>query len=51
MALILDTLYQLIQLRWIHPLQAVTVAFTLAFLPYLLLRGPVTRIAGWLARR
>ncbi len=51
MALVLDTLYQIIQLRWIHPLQALIVAFTLAFLPYLLLRGPVRRIAGWWGHR
>jgi hypothetical protein len=51
MALVLDTVYQIVQLRWVHPLQALIVAFTLAFLPYLLLRGPVTRIAGWLAHR
>jgi hypothetical protein len=47
MAVVLDTVYQIIQLRWIHPLQALTVAVTLALLPYLLFRGPVRRIAGW----
>jgi hypothetical protein len=47
MAVVLDTVYQIIQLRWIHPLQALTVAFALALLPYLLFRGPVRRIAGW----
>ena len=50
-ALVLDTIYQLIELRGIHPLQGLTIAFTLAFLPYLLLRGPFRRIAGWWLRR
>ena len=44
-AVVLDAVYQLIQLRWIYPLQALIVAFTLAFLPYLVLRGPVARLA------
>ena len=51
MAVVLDVLYQIIQLRWIHPLQTLTVAFGLALLPYLLFRGPVRRIAGWWADR
>ena len=51
MAVALDMLYQIIQLRWIHPLQTLTVAFALALLPYLLFRGPVRRIAGWWAGR
>ena len=50
-ALVLDTIYQVMVLRWIHPLQGLTIAFTLAFLPYLLLRGPFRRIAGWWSRR
>ena len=50
-ALVLDTIYQLIELRGIHPLQGLTIAFTLAFLPYLLLRGPFRRIAGWWLNR
>jgi hypothetical protein len=50
-AVVLDTIYQLTQLRWIYPLQALIIAFTLAFLPYLLLRGPFRRIAGWWSSR
>jgi hypothetical protein len=47
LALVLDVVYQVVQLKWIYPLEAIVVAFTLAFLPYLLLRGPVNRLARW----
>jgi hypothetical protein len=47
LALVLDLVYQVVQLKWIYPLEAIVVAFTLAFLPYLLLRGPVNRLARW----
>jgi hypothetical protein len=45
-AFVLDTVYQLIELHWFYPLQALIIAFVLAFLPYLLLRGPFRRLAG-----
>lgn len=45
LAIILDAVFQLIMFRWIYPTEAMVVAFTLAFLPYLLIRGPVNRIA------
>ena len=45
MALGLDTIYQLVEFRWIYPLEALIVAFFLAVVPYALIRGPVTRIA------
>ena len=44
-ALSLDTLYQLIVLKTFYWLQAIIVMFFLAFLPYLILRGLVTRWA------
>ena len=43
-ALALDVIYELIVHRWIYPGQAVIVATVLAIVPYLLIRGPVTRI-------
>jgi hypothetical protein len=49
-AVVMDLIYQLIVLRWVYPLQALIVAFVLAFLPYILLRGPVNRIARFLKR-
>jgi hypothetical protein len=50
LAIIMDVIYQIVILRWFYPLQALIVAFTLAFLPYILLRGPVNRIARFLKR-
>jgi hypothetical protein len=50
-ALVLDAIYQFIQLRWFYPVQALIIAFGLAFIPYLLLRGPFRRIAGWWLHR
>lgn len=45
LALILDTVYQVIVLGFVYPGEAIIVAFVLAILPYLILRGLVTRIA------
>jgi hypothetical protein len=50
LAIVMDLIYQLIVLRWFYPLQALIVAFVLAFLPYILIRGPVNRIARFLRR-
>jgi hypothetical protein len=43
-ALILDAVYQYIELRWFYPVEALLVAFILAIIPYVLLRGPVNRL-------
>ena len=43
-ALLLDSVYQIVVLHEFHPIQALIVASTLALVPYLLLRGPVNRI-------
>lgn len=45
LAVILDTVYQIIVLRWFYPVEALLVAIQLAIVPYLLIRGPVNRIA------
>jgi len=44
-ALLLDVIYQVIVLKFVYPGEAIYVAFVLAILPYLILRGLVTRIA------
>ncbi|HEY9431873.1 MAG TPA: hypothetical protein VI260_10470 [Blastocatellia bacterium] len=49
-AIVMDLIYQAIVLRWFYPLQALIVAIVLALLPYILLRGPVNRIARFLRR-
>lgn len=43
-AYVLDVIYQFIALGALRPLQAVTVAFLLAIVPYALLRGPINRL-------
>lgn len=45
LAMVLDVVYQLIVLETVYPGEVVIVAFILAFVPYLLVRGPVTRLA------
>ena len=45
LAAIMDLIYQYVVLGWIYPVAALFVAFMLAFVPYLLIRGPVNRIA------
>ena len=44
-SIVLDLIYQIYVLRWIYPLQAVFVATLLASLPYVLVRGPASRLA------
>ena len=45
-ALVLDTVYQLIAFRTVHLVQALIVGIVLAILPYSLLRGPFKRLAS-----
>jgi hypothetical protein len=48
-AIVIDFVYQIMELRWFYPEEALIVAALLALLPYLLLRGIVNRIARhWL---
>jgi hypothetical protein len=44
LALVLDFIYQVWQLHWFYPGQALVVAIVLAIIPYLALRGPVNRL-------
>jgi len=46
-AIVIDFVYQVIELRWFYPEEAVIVATLLALMPYLLLRGPANRIARY----
>lgn len=47
----MDVIYQLKELGTFYPGEAVIIALALAFVPYLLLRGPVQRIAHWWLNR
>lgn len=44
MAVLIDIVYQWTVFRWIHPGGLLLVAFFLACVPYLLIRGPVNRL-------
>jgi len=46
LALALDCIYQIIVLHWVYPFEALVVAIFLAIIPYVLVRGPVDRIAN-----
>ena len=45
LALVLDVVYQIIVEHFVYPGEAIIVAFVLAIVPYLILRGLVTRLA------
>jgi hypothetical protein len=45
LAILIDLVEQLIFFRWFYPGEALLVAIILAFIPYLLVRGTVNRIA------
>jgi len=45
LAVVLDVVYQIIVRRFVYPGETIVVAFVLAIVPYLILRGLVTRFA------
>ena len=45
LGLVMDGIYQVIVLRQFYPAEAVIVALLFAFIPYVIIRGPATRIA------
>jgi len=47
LGLCMDLIYQFIEFDTFHPAEAVIIALLLAFVPYLLLRGPCGRIVRW----
>ena len=50
LGLIMDAAYQRIVLGTLYPVEAIIVALVLAFVPYLLIRGPAERITRWWER-
>lgn len=44
-AVIIDAVYQVMVFRWIYPSELLLLAFLLACVPYLLIRGPANRLA------
>jgi len=45
LGLVMDAIYQVIVLGRLYPAEAVIVALLFAFIPYVIIRGPATRIA------
>ena len=51
LGVVMDTIYQWVVFKTFYPIQAAVIAVLLAFVPYLLLRGPMERVARhWVAR-
>jgi hypothetical protein len=51
LGVVMDTVYQWVEFKTFYPMQAAVIAVLLAFVPYLLLRGPAERIAHhWIGR-
>jgi hypothetical protein len=50
LAIVLDVVYQLYVLHFVYPGEAIAVALILAIVPYLILRGLVTRVARAIGR-
>lgn len=51
LAVILDVVYQIIVYRFVYVGEALIVAFVLAIVPYVILRGPTVRVARIIAMR
>jgi|SRR5580658_9050901 hypothetical protein len=51
LAVVLDVVYQLIVLHFVYPGEALIVAFILAIVPYVILRGPAMRAARRIGMR
>ena len=51
LGIIMDVIYQIIVFRRFYPAEAIVVAAILAIVPYLLIRGLVTRIARGASKR
>jgi hypothetical protein len=52
LGVVMDIIYQFLVFKTFYPAQAAVIAVLLAFVPYLLLRGPFERIARhWVARQ
>jgi hypothetical protein len=51
LGVVMDVVYQWLEFRTFYPAQAAVIAVLLAFVPYLLLRGPFLRVARhWVAQ-
>lgn len=52
LGVVMDLIYQFMVFGTIHPFELVVIVLALAFVPYVIFRGPINRIArAWMTRR
>ena len=51
LAIIMEVIFEIIEFKTVHPLDVLRVAFWLAIVPYMLMRGPVERIVEMFIKR
>ena len=51
LAVMLDFIYQIKVHHWFYPGETLIVAILLAIVPYLLVRGPINRLVGWVRNK
>jgi hypothetical protein len=51
LGLVMDGIYQFVVLETFYPGEMVVISLALALVPYLLLRGPFSRLVTWLSPR
>lgn len=51
LGVVMDGIYQFVVFRWLYPLELAVIVLGLAFVPYVLLRGPIERMATWWTTR
>jgi hypothetical protein len=52
LGVVMDVMYQLLTFHRIYTLQLVVIVLALAFVPYVIFRGPISRIAkAWMTRK
>jgi hypothetical protein len=52
LGVVMDAIYQLTVLGTIYPFELIVIVLALAFVPYVIFRGPINRIArAWMTRR
>lgn len=47
LGLVMDSIYQFVELRGFYPLEALVISIALAVVPYFVIRGPAARVARW----
>jgi len=51
LAIIMETIFEIIELKTVHPFEVLRVSFWLAIVPYLIFRGPVERVVSLFVKK